>query len=224
MKLKIIEKKFVTMDKKNQHYSTQFPDVRLKVFSISESLKHRLYLFKTVTGVFSFKQLDLGTKVFIEHMHIPEEECVLLDLGCGYGAIGIVLAQLSPKSTVYLTDTNKRALWCTRENIKYNLKERSGKSIVLEGNYFKPFENKGIKFDGIYMNPPLRNGRREFLTLCEEIPRYLKSKGFFQFVIKKKMGAEFIYKYLNKQLSALFEIIEVTFKRSGYWIFCLESF
>lgn len=212
------------MDKKKQHYSSKFPDVRLKVFSVSESLRHQLYLFKTVTGVFSFKQIDLGTKVFIEHMKFPEEESVLLDLGCGYGVIGIVLAQLRPKSTVYLTDTNKRALWCTRENIKYNLTERSGKSIVLEGSYFKPFENKSIKFDGIYMNPPLRNGRQEFLTLCEDVPRYLKSKGFFQFVMKKKMGAEFIHNYLNKHLSGLFEIIEVTFKRSGYWIFYLKSF
>ena len=67
------------MDKKNQHYSTQFPDVRVKVHSVSESLKHHLYLFKTITGVFSFKKLDLGTKVFIEHMKIPEEKCVLLD-------------------------------------------------------------------------------------------------------------------------------------------------
>ncbi|MBY8988595.1 MAG: class I SAM-dependent methyltransferase [Candidatus Lokiarchaeota archaeon] len=212
------------MDKKTQHYSTQSPDVRVKVYSVSESLKQHLYLFKTITGVFSFKQLDLGTKVFIEHINIPEKECVLLDMGCGYGAIGIVLAQLKPQSTVYLTDINKRALWCARENIKYNLTERSSKVIVLQGSYFKPFENKSVKFDGIYMNPPLRNGRREFLTLCEDIPRYLKSKGLFQFVIKKKMGAEYIHNYLNKNLSELFDIIEVTFKRSGYWIFYLTSF
>ena len=212
------------MEKKNQHYSTQFPDVRVKVYSVPESLNRHLYLFKTVTGIFSFKKLDLGTKVFIEHMKIPEEKCVLLDLGCGYGAIGIVLAYLSPQSTLYLTDINKRALWCTKENIKYNLSERSGKVIVLEGSYLKPFENKSFKFDGIYINPPLRSGRREFLTLCEDIPRYLKPKGLFQFVIKKKMGAEYIHTYLQKHLSELYEIIEVTFKRSGYWIFCLTSF
>ena len=212
------------MDKKTQHYSTQFPDARVKVYSVSESLKRHLYFFKTVTGVFSFKRLDLGTKVFIEHMKIPEEQSVLLDLGCGYGAIGMVLAHLKPKSTIYFTDTNKRALWCTRENIKFNLSERAGKIIVLHGSYFKPFENKSVKFDGIYMNPPLRKGRREFLTLCEDIPRHLKSKGLFQFVIKKKMGAEFIQNYLTKHFSELFETIEVTFKRSGYWIFCLTSF
>ena len=212
------------MDKKNQHYSTQFPDVRVKIYNISESLRQHLYFFKTVTGVFSFKQLDLGTKVFIEHMNLPKDQSILLDLGCGYGVIGIVLAHLKPKSTIYFTDTNKRALWCTRENIKSNLTDRSGKTIVFQGSYFKPFNNKSVKFDGIYMNPPLRNGRREFLALCEEIPQHLKSKGLFQFVIKKKMGAEFIRNYLNKHFSELFEIIEVTFKRSGYWIFCLTSF
>ena len=212
------------MDKKNQHYSTQSPDVRVKVHSVPESLKHHLYLFKTITGVFSFKKVDLGTKVFIEHMKIPEGTCELLDLGCGYGPIGLVLAYLSPQSTIYLTDINKRALWCARENLKYNLSERSGKILVLEGSYFKPFANKSVKFNGIYMNPPLWSGRREFFTLCEDLPRYLKPKGLFQFVIKKKMGAEYVHTYLKKHLSELYEIIEVTFKRSGYWIFCLTSF
>ncbi|MFX0075061.1 MAG: class I SAM-dependent methyltransferase [Candidatus Hermodarchaeota archaeon] len=212
------------MEEKNQHYSTQFPDVRFKTYSVSESLRRHLYFFKTASGVFSFKQMDLGTKVFIEHMKIPEDQSTLLDLGCGYGAIGIVLAYLKPKSTIYFTDTNKRALWCTRENIRHNLTERTGKVFVLHGSYFKPLENKSVQFDGIYMNPPLRKGRREFLTLCEEIPQYLKSKGLFQFVIKKKMGAEYILHYLTEHFSEFFEIIEVTYKRSGYWIFCLVSF
>ena len=211
------------MEKKNQHYSTQFPDVRVRVYSVSESLKHHLFFFKTVTGVFSFRQLDLGTKVFIEHMKIPEQGSILLDLGCGYGPIGIVLAYLKPESTVYFTDINKRALWCAKENIRLNLSERAGKTILLQGSYFKPFENKSIKFDGIYMNPPLRKGRQEFLTLCEDVTRHLKSKGQFQFVIKRKMGAEYIQNYLNTHFSDLYETIEVTFKRSGYWIFYLTT-
>ncbi|MBY9019444.1 MAG: methyltransferase [Candidatus Lokiarchaeota archaeon] len=211
------------MEKKNQHYSSQFPDVDVKVFTVPASLKRHLYLFKTVTGIFSYKKLDLGTKVFIEHMTIPNKREHLLDLGCGYGAIGIVLAHLNPQSSVYLIDTNKRAIWCTRENIKYNLSERSGKVIVLHGNYLKPIQNKDIKLDAIYMNPPLRNGRKEFLALCKEIPLYLKRNGHFQFVIKKKMGANYIYNYLVQNLSDLYEKINVTFKRSGYWIFSLVS-
>lgn len=211
------------MEKKNQHYSSQFPDVRVKVFTVPVSLHRHLYLFKTVTGIFSYKKLDLGTKVFIEHMTIPKKGDHLLDLGCGYGAIGIVLAYLSPQSSVYLIDTNKRALWCTKENIRYNLSERSGNVLVLHGSYFKPLQNKNIKFDAIYMNPPLRNGRKEFLGLCKDIPSFLKRNGQFQFVIRKKMGANYIYNYLNQNLSSLYEKINVTFKRSGYWIFSLAS-
>ena len=51
-------------------------------------------------------------------------------------------------------------------------------------------------FDAIYMNPPLRKGRKEFLNLFEILPSYLKQNGLFQFVIKKKLGAEYVYKYL----------------------------
>jgi 16S rRNA (guanine1207-N2)-methyltransferase len=211
------------MERKNQHYSSQFPDVRVKVFTVPVSLCRHLYLFKTITGIFSYKKLDLGTKVFIEHMTIPKNGVNLLDLGCGYGAIGMVLAYLNPKSAVYFIDTNKRALWCTRENIKYNLSERSGKVIVLHGSYFKPLQNKNIKFDAIYMNPPIRNGRKEFLALCKDIPSFLKRNGQFQFVIRKKMGANYIYNYLIQNLSGLYENISVTFKRSGYWIFSLVS-
>jgi len=211
------------MEKKTQHYSSQFPDVRVKVFTIPVSLRRHLYLFKTITGIFSYKKLDLGTQVFIEHMTIPKKGDNLLDLGCGFGAIGIVLAYLSPESSVYLIDTNKRALWCTRENIKYNLSERSGKIIVLNGSYLEPVQNKNIKFDAIYMNPPIRNGRKEFLALCKEIPSYLKREGQFQFVMRKKMGANYIYNYLIQNLSDLYEKINVTFKRSGYWIFSLTS-
>jgi len=211
------------MEKKTQHYSSQFPDVRVKVFTIPVSLRRHLYLFKTITGIFSYKKLDLGTQVFIEHMTIPKKGDNLLDLGCGFGAIGIVLAYLSPQSSVYLIDTNKRALWCTRENIKYNLSERSGKIIVLNGSYLEPVQNKNIKFDAIYMNPPIRNGRKEFLALCKEIPSYLKREGQFQFVMRKKMGANYIYNYLIQNLSDLYEKINVTFKRSGYWIFSLTS-
>ncbi len=211
------------MEKKNQHYSSQFPNVGVKVFTVPVSLHRHLYLFKTVTGVFSYKKLDLGTKVFIEHMTLPKKEGYLLDLGCGYGAIGIVLAYLNPRSSVYLIDTNRRALWCTRENIRHNLSERSGKVIVLHGSYFKPLQNKNIKFEAIYMNPPLRNGRKEFLALCKDMPTFLKRNGQFQFVIKKKMGANYIYNYLIQNLSSLYEKINVTFKRSGYWIFSLVS-
>ena len=203
-------------DKKN-HYYSQFPNANVKIYTISESLRKHLYIFKTITGVFSFNKIDLGSKVFIEYMVIPEEKCVLLDLGCGYGPIGIVLGYESPQSTVYLIDINKRAIWCTKENIKINLPDRSKYVIALSGNYLEPIINKNLKFDGIYMNPPLRKGRKDFLKLLHEIPVFLKENGSFQFVIKKKMGAPYILSFFKKTFPD--KNIEVLCKRSGFWVF-----
>lgn len=203
------------MNDQDQHYSTELPNAKVKYYTISTSLKKHLYIFKTLPAVFSFKKIDLGTKVFIENMIIPVESKNLLDLGCGYGVIGIVLAYLSPQSNVYLTDINKRAIWCTKENIESNLPDWSSKILALHGSYFNPLRNKGLKFEAIYINPPLRKGRKEFLNLFQEIPEFLVKGGFFQFVIKRKMGAEFILNYLKRNNKT----IEIICKRSGYWVF-----
>jgi 16S rRNA (guanine1207-N2)-methyltransferase len=205
------------MKNNKQHYFNEFPDVKVKINTISESLRRHLYIFKTITGVFSFRKIDLGTKVLIEHMIIPKDPSTFLDLGCGYGPIGIVLGYEAPDSLIYLIDINKRAIWCAKENIKINLNNDKKFIQALHGNYFKPLEKKNIEFDGIFMNPPLRQGRKEFLELFEPIIKFLKPQGSFQFVIKKKMGAQFIFKYLQEKYPS--NPVEILCKRSGYWVF-----
>jgi len=204
------------MREKDQHYYSRFPDVRFKLYTISESLRKHLYIFKTIPGVFSFRKIDLGTKILIENMTIPREPSILLDLGCGYGPIGIVLANEAPNSLVYLVEINKLAIWCVKENIKLNTSDNLRRFKVFTGNFFEPLKNKDLKFDSIYMNPPLRQGRKEFIDLCYKIPNYLRPNGFFQFVIKKKMGASYILNHLRN--SFLDKKIEVLCKRSGYWV------
>ncbi|MBD3212202.1 MAG: methyltransferase [Candidatus Lokiarchaeota archaeon] len=211
------------MGPKKEHYSTRYPDVNLKVHTISESLRRHLYIFKTTTGVFSYRKIDLGTHVFIEHMSIPSEASVLLDLGCGYGPIGMVLGYNSRESEVYFIDKNRRAIWCVKENIKINLPNSQDRLHVRAGDYFDALKDQSVRFDGIYMNPPLREGRDEFLSVLHEVPKYLNENGFFEFVIRKKMGAPFMLKYFQNEFPN--ETIEVMVKRSGYWIFhCFHRF
>ncbi|MBD3255002.1 MAG: methyltransferase [Candidatus Lokiarchaeota archaeon] len=209
------------MKKKNQHYSSKYPDVDLKIHTVAASLRKHLYIFKTTTGVFSYKKLDLGTRIFIEHIYIPQEKRVLLDLGCGYGVIGIVLGNESPQSEVYMTDVNKRAIWCAKENVKYNLPNSRDRVHVITGPYFQPFAGKEISFDGVYINPPVRQGREDFLNLCDQLPYYLKKKGYFQFVMRKKMGAAYVLDYLKKHRPE--DKITVICKRSGYWVIALQK-
>ena len=212
----------MTMERKNQHYYTPSPDVNLKIHTVAESLRRHLYIFKTVTGVFSYRKIDLGTKILIENMSIPMGESDLLDLGCGYGPIGIVLAYESSKSKVHLIDINKRAIWCARENVKVNVANYKGRIKILSSNFFEDIKNNNLKFDGIFMNPPVRIGRKKFFKICNEVPNHLKSSGFFQFVIRKKLGAEFVFNRLNEMFPE--QKIEIVVKRSGYWVFkCFHS-
>ena len=203
--------------KDHQHYSSKYPDVALEKHSISESLRKHLFMFKTLTGVFSYQKLDLGTQILIRHLIIPKEPKFLLDLGCGYGPIGIVLGWETLKAKVYMVDINRRAVWCAKENIKINLPQDRGRVKAIAGNYFEPFERKNINFDAIYMNPPIREGRDEFFELIKKIVEYLESDGFFQFVIRKKLGASYVYKYLTQNYPSY--TTDVIAKRSGYWVF-----
>jgi 16S rRNA (guanine1207-N2)-methyltransferase len=199
------------------HYYSPSPDAKYKIHTVAESLRRHMYIFKTINATFSFKKIDLGTMILIEHITIPSEECVLLDLGCGYGPIGIVLAYESPKSQVYLTDINKRAIWAAKENVKVNIQNYKSRVFALSGSYFEPIRSKNLRFDAIYTNPPIRQGRKAFLSIVEEVRNYLKPNGFFQFVIRKKMGASFILEYFKKSFPS--ENIDVVCKRSGYWVF-----
>ena len=61
------------MERKNQHYYTPSPDVKIKIHTVAESLRRHLYIFKTVSGVFSFKKIDLGKleREFLSLIHHP---------------------------------------------------------------------------------------------------------------------------------------------------------
>jgi len=200
------------------HYFSKKPQAPLKIFSISESLRGHLYIFKTTPGVFSSRKIDLGTKTLIKYMEIPREKSNLLDMGCGYGPIGLVLAKENPNSTIFMVDINRRAIWCARENTKIN---QISNAKTIAGSYFEPINSQGIKFDGIYTNPPLKKGKKEFLRFCESIPNHLKSDGMFQFVIRRTMGAKNIFLLLQKMLPNM--EVEVRFKRSGFWVFYLKK-
>ncbi|HHH99942.1 MAG TPA: 16S rRNA methyltransferase, partial [Thermococcus litoralis] len=99
------------------HYYSQEPNVPLKTKIIEVVIRGERFRFITSSGVFSFGKLDRGTKLLIENM-VLEKNWRVLDLGCGYGAIGIVASRFV--NYVVMTDINKRAVSIAKKNLKIN--------------------------------------------------------------------------------------------------------
>jgi len=151
-------------------------------YQIKTELLDKNYIFQTRPGIFSRKEIDAGTLLLIEAMDIRESDTVL-DLGCGYGPLGIVASQIAHQVKVHLVDTNIRAVRCTRYNIAAN-RCHNAQAYVSDG-----FEAvSGIEFDVIFSNPPTHSGKDVILPFIRDGYRQLKSNGrFFLVAAKPKM-------------------------------------
>ncbi|MCC6015961.1 MAG: methyltransferase [Desulfurococcaceae archaeon] len=173
---------------------------------ISDFIRGISVEFEVVPGLFSYKHVDEGTKLLLEYAEIPEEGTIL-DIGCGYGVIGIVIAKLNPKLEVYMTDINKDAVEITKRNILRN-RLNPEKVKVLHGNLYEPV--KDLKFNAIYSNPPFSAGMDIVEKIVQEAPRYLKHRGTLQIVARK--GAEKV----RKLMLSVFGNVNILVSKKGY--------
>src|SRR3989475_5423364 len=102
-----------------EQYFARRPASRRRPSEIRVSVRGHPFTFLTDAGVFSRGELDRGTELLLEAIEVGPCE-LILDLGCGYGAIGIVAARLSDGGRVILTDVNERAVRAARENLSVN--------------------------------------------------------------------------------------------------------
>ena len=164
--------------------STRQPDAGEKLdenyeYQITAELLGRNYNFQTRPGIFSRKEIDAGTLLLIETTDIRESDTVL-DLGCGYGPLGIVAAHIAHKGNVHMVDTNIRAIRCARYNIAAN-GCHNAQAHVSDG-----FEAvNGIDFDVIFSNPPTHSGKDVILPFIRGSHRQLKFNGRIFLVVTK---------------------------------------
>jgi len=196
------------MDKLNHYYSSD-PNTPHDIRKITVSLREKLYYFFSDAGVFSKENIDFGTKLLINSLQV-EKNAQVLDLGCGYGVIGIVVANLVSNGFVYLVDVNKRAVDLAKENIKLN-KIENAKAIVSDG--FTAIEE--LKFDSIITNPPIRAGKMLIFSLYEKAFQHLNHNGSLWVVIQKKQGA---LSTLKKLRELGYQVEEVD-KDKGYHVY-----
>lgn len=167
------------------------------------------FKFKTDAGVFSKNYIDFGSFTMLEAFTPNSIEAPILDMGCGYGPIGIVVSTLYDKE-VLMVDINERALNLANENIGINkvLKAKAQKSYI----YDSIPENS--KFSSIITNPPIRAGKKVVFDIYDGAYKHLLDNGELWVVIQKKQGAPSSIEHLKK----IFSNCEVVYKNKGYFI------
>jgi 16S rRNA (guanine1207-N2)-methyltransferase len=150
-----------------------------------------LLTFVVDAGIFASHGLDPGTALLIENLTLRRSDRVL-DLGCGWGAIGIAAAKSAPDGRVVLTDVNRRAARLARGNIERN---RVANAEVRVGSLYAPVA--GETFDVIATNPPFHAGRPLVLRILSEAPDHLGPDGRLVLVGKGSQGIRFYQEWLE---------------------------
>lgn len=195
--------------KKHQHYYSPKQTGRKKSYKFSARIHGITADFKTASGIFSPRRIDLGSMTLIKNMELMRKSRIL-DLGCGYGAIGIYAAKMCPTSKIVMIDINRRAVECAKSNIELN----NVKNASAKQSYgFSSLKNQ--TFDVILFNPPQTAGLGVCFELLEESYEHLNKNGNLQIVVRRRKGGE----RFEEKLEELFGNVEVLGKKAGYWVY-----
>lgn len=190
-----------------EHYFSEKQTSEFKTQEIEAVLRGKRLCFKTGSGVFSIKKVDKGSELLINAALI-EKEWSVLDLGCGYGPVGIAVKKAEPSVDVVFTDVNRRAVLLTKDNLRLN----KIKGSVLQGDGFAKITGE---FDTVLFNPPQTAGKDLCFQLIEQSLDHLKQGGLLQIVARHKKGGI----SLSKKMEEVFGNVEVVAKKSGYRIY-----
>lgn len=168
-------------------------------------------MFKSDNGVFSKNKVDYASLFLVKTFLASEKDVFsILDVGCGYGFIGIVLSKVLNKH-VDMVDINKRAIHLCEMNIKDNEVDAT---CTLSDIY----DNVKNKYDLIITNPPIRAGKQVVLAILKDAQKHLNPEGELWAVIRTDGGV----KSIIKELSSTYKI-EIKEKSKGFYIFLAKS-
>ncbi|TVO76573.1 class I SAM-dependent methyltransferase [Sedimenticola selenatireducens] len=141
--------------------------------AFSETLRGEMLQFQTTWGLFSPKSIDEGSRLLLDYMEVGENDDTL-DLGCGYGPLGLTLARLAPNGTSVLVDKDYVAVEYSRKNAELN---GIRNTEIFLSNGFSEVGNR--QFDLIASNLPAKTGKELY---------YLY---FYDALMRMKPGARF---------------------------------
>lgn len=189
------------------HYFTDNSSLHSNEKTCRYSFMGHIYEFVTDDGVFSKSSIDEGSRVLLEAVSAEDIHGEVLDLGCGYGPIGIIAGTLFPSCHLTMTDINPRAVGLAVRNCAANGVE--AKCFVSDG-----FAGITGMFDHVLTNPPIRAGKSVIYKMFEDAHMHLHDGGSLYAVIRRKQGAESAV----KKFTEVFGNCEVILRSRGYWV------
>ena len=193
------------------HYYTKNPESISQQKHWTYRLKGNTLSFTSDNGVFSKHTVDFGSELLVESYDIPEQfqRASLLDIGCGYGTMGLAYGKAYPELSIEMIDVNERALVLAQENAKKNGIHNVD---IHESNLYDSV--KKSQYEIIISNPPIRAGKIVVHTILEKAYDYLAENGQLVIVIQKKQGAP----SAQKKMEEVFGNCERIQWDKGYWI------
>lgn len=191
-------------------YYAENPDSAHDIHELKVTLLGQSFTFLTDSGVFSKKMVDYGSQVLLNTLDF-EKGKTLLDLGCGYGPLGISLAKVQGVKPT-MVDINNRAI---------DLAKQNGQKNGVEADIFQSniYEKVNGTFDYIISNPPIRAGKQVVHTIISESINYLKVGGNLTIVIQKKQGGP----SAKAKMEEVFGNVEILKRDKGYYILRSEK-
>jgi 16S rRNA (guanine1207-N2)-methyltransferase len=191
-------------DKMGQYFDNE--NLPSKMVKTESFILGKKYVFYTDNGVFSKDGLDFGSRLLLESIPLEEVGGKVLDMGCGYGVLGITLNK-TLSCYVDMVDVNLRAIHLAEINIKEN---HCSNINVFESSVY---ENVKSKYNCIITNPPIRAGKKIVYDMVMNAKDYLEKDGKLFLVIRKEQGAKSLIVDLKKLYT-----VEVLIRKKGFFI------
>lgn len=191
----------------SEQYFASSPQSLHNIKTFDVAFEDCVFRFETDAGVFSRDGLDDGSALLLKNT-LPYLAGHVLDLGCGWGAVGVITARLKPHCRVTMLDINERAVNLACKNLEHN--HVHAQVFCADGLSQVPGN-----FDWILMNPPIRAGKQTVYRLFEDSANRLNTGGTLALVIRKQQGALSARVYLE----TLFDTVSLISRKSGYHIF-----
>jgi len=177
----------------DEHYFSADPSVRFTRVPVRATVWGQTLELVSGSGVFAQGRLDIGTAVLFRETDPPTAGSTYLDLGCGYGVIGLALARSRPAARVWAVDVNERALLLARENAE---------ALAVADRYLATTPDgvpDDLELDEIWSNPPIRIGKTALHgMLLAWLPR-LRPGGRAVLVVGRNLGADSLQRWLDQQ-------------------------